>query len=277
MRLPVVGLLLIFILTAAQTVAQGVYQIQNRWKTNEFVHVEQPQPVSGPIAPGWLSAQWKLVPVEGTGFYQIQNVWRGQSLHIERGVLECGPIEPGWWSAQWGLETVEGTTFVRLRNRWKPDVALHNQNGYLEAGPIDLGWWSAQWQLYHVQAPVEQNPVVETSESAMSFRTTESSGSRPAARGFAPQNNGTLGTAYVRYTDQIVIEGAVQPGTRIYFFPQQINTDERLHPNFDPRNAPICGQTYTVLQVSPSIKLDREMPYMRNDENHHFKFVVELY
>lgn len=144
-------------------------------------------------------------------------------------------------------------------------MAIHNQNGYLEAGPIDLGWWSAQWAL---------TPVGEEPENPYILK---SSGPPGATSVFAPKHNGTLGTAYVRYTDQIAIEGSVSVGTKVYFFPQHLATDLKLRPNFDPKNPPICGQTYTILQVSPSIKLDREMPYMRNDENHHFKFVVELY
>jgi hypothetical protein len=257
--------------------AQDFYQIQNRWKSNEFIHVEQPKPATSAIQPGWLSAQWILEPVSGTGYYQIKNRWRNEFLHIQNNQLECGAIQPGWWSAQWAIEPVEGTSSVRIRNHWKPEVALHNQQGYLEAGPIDLGWWSAQWQTIKVgggeTAPAQQSIAVPAAAvTTISARNGENPGA------FSPEHNGTIEQASVRYTDQISFSSRkpISIGTRIYFFPQEViaNTEGL---SFDPKNPPICGQEYSVIQVNPQLKLDRPMPMMRNRNNDSFGFVIEVY
>jgi hypothetical protein len=259
LKLPFVVLLMLICVAA---MAQETYQFQNRWKSTEFIHVEQPQPASGTIAPGWLSAQWIVEPVAETGYYQIRNVWRNQYLHIQNGTLECGDIQPGWWSAQWALEPVAGTTHVRIRNRWKPEVAIHNQSGLLEAGPIDLGWWSAQWAMININGSQPAAPIVAARN-----------GGNPGA--FTPEHNGTITQVIVRYTDQISMSDPAI-GARVYFFPQEVITDTEGI-SFDPKNPPICGQVFKIVETSPEIKFDRPMPMMRNRYNESFQFVVEIF
>lgn len=247
--------------------AQDYYQLQNRWKADEFIHIQQPYPASGTIQPGWWSAQWILEPIDG--YYQIKNRWKNEFLHIQNGPIECGVIQPGWWSAQWALEPVAGTPFYRIRNRWKPEIALNNQQGYLEAGPIDLGWWSAQWATIKIGGD-ESVPSAGTAKNSISIRN----GDNPNA--FTPEHNGRIEQVSVRYTDQISISGNVSVGTRIYFFPQEVNANpEGL--SFDLKNPSIGGQTFTVVETTPNLKLDRPMPMMRNRNNDNFGFVVEIY
>lgn len=263
MRSTILSVALVLLLNCTSILAQETYQFQNRWKPNEYIHVEQPKPTAGTIAAGWLSAQWVMVPVTGTGYYQIRNVWRNQYLHIQNGMLDCGDIQPGWWSAQWALEPVAGTTHVRIRNRWKPDVAVHNQSGVLEAGPIDLGWWSAQWAMINIngQQPMAA-PVV-----------AERNGGNPSA--FTPEHNGKIIQVIVRYTDQISMSDPAV-GARIYFFPQEVITDTEGI-SFDPKNPPIGGQVFTIVEITPDIKFDRPMPMMRNRYNESFQFVAEIF
>jgi hypothetical protein len=133
------------------TPVAGFKRIQNRWKTDQYLHIENGPIKVGPLGkPDWWSAQWELVPVSGTNFVQIKNRWKPTIyLHNQNGAVEAGPLgAPGWWSAQWELVPVSGTNFVQIKNRWKPTIYLHNQNGAIEAGPLGApGWWSAQWKL----------------------------------------------------------------------------------------------------------------------------------
>lgn len=252
--------------------AQELYQIQNRWKPGDFIHAEQANPEAGSIEPGWWSAQWIVEPVDATGYVQLKNKWKNTYLHIQDGPLACGAIQPGWWSAQWSLEPVAGTNFVRIRNRWKPDVTLHNQSGTLLAGPSDLGWWSAQWLLISVNAETGASVTSEPVAPTPSARN----GDNPSA--FTPEHNGKIAQAAVRYTDQITVSSqeTLVVGSKIYFFPQEViaNTEGI---NFDPKNPPIGGQAFTVIKITPSLKLDRPMPMMRNRNNDSFSLVVELY
>lgn len=276
MRIKTATILIILQATLFSVDAQDFYQIQNRW-TNEFIHVEQPRPSAGAIQPGWWSAQWILEPVSSTGYYQIKNRWKNEYLHIQNGPLECGAIQPGWWSAQWALEPVAGTSFVRIRSRWKPEVALHNQQRVLEAGTIDLSWWSAQWQTINVSGgSVSSQSTIAVPAVASANVVAERNGDNPSA--FSPEHNGHIEQVSVRYTDQINISSnkPVNVGNKIYFFPQQVNANTDGI-NFDPKNPPIGGQTFTIIEVTPQLKLDRPMPMMRNRNNDSFGLVVEVF
>ncbi|MGE0588715.1 MAG: hypothetical protein AB7O48_09085 [Cyclobacteriaceae bacterium] len=165
--------------------AQNFFRLKNRWKSTEYIHVEQPTPASTAIQPGWWSAQWTLEQEPGTVYYRIKNRWKNQYLQIEQGPLACSDIQPGWWSAQWQLEPVAGTSFVRLRNRWKPDVAIHNQNGRLEAGPVDLGWWSAMWELENINTSATTAPSQPTPTNSASASTNSTCNHSRTARGTA--------------------------------------------------------------------------------------------
>ena len=272
MRIKFLSTIVILFIGIISSPAQDFFQLQNRWKAGEFIHVQQPNPAASAIQPEWWSAQWIFEPVDG--YYQIKNRWRNEFLHIQNGPIECGGIQPGWWSAQWALEPVAGTSFYRIRNRWKPEIALNNQQGYLEAGPIDLGWWSAQWATIKVgdEVPVATPSMAVTTTAASSI--SNRNGDNP--RAFAPEHNGRIEQVSVRYTDQISISGNVSVGTRIYFFPQEViaNTEGI---SFDPKNPPIGGQTFTVVETTPNVKLDRPMPMMRNRGNDSFGLVVEVY
>src|ERR1700741_2054141 len=127
----------------------GVFvRIHNRWKTDQFLHIEHGVIESGPIQAAWWSAQWTIEPVPGTTFVRIHNRWKpDQFLHIEHGVIESGPIQAAWWSAMWQIEPVPGTSYVRFQNHWKPDQYLHIEHGAIESGQILPAWWSAMWTI----------------------------------------------------------------------------------------------------------------------------------
>lgn len=128
------------------TKAGQFVRIQNRWKGDQYIHVERPQVESGKIQPGWWSAQWTIEPIAGTQYVRIRNRWKtDQVLHIERGRLESSKIHDGAWSAQWIIEPVAGTQYVCIRNRWKGEERLHIEHGRLESSKIHNGAWSAQW------------------------------------------------------------------------------------------------------------------------------------
>ena len=83
----------------------GYTNLQNRWKSDRYIHIQHGQLESGgdpQPEPGWHSAQWKKIPVAGTSYFRLQNRWKPeQHIHIENGQLESGLIHLGWHSAQW--------------------------------------------------------------------------------------------------------------------------------------------------------------------------------
>jgi hypothetical protein len=272
MRSTLIGTILLSI-SVIGLQAQDFFQIQNRWKPVEHINAERETPEAAAIQPGWWSAQWIFEAVGQSGYVQIKNRWKNTYLHIQGGTLACGAIQPGWWSAQWSLEPVAGTNYARIRNRWKPEVAVNNQSGSLQAGPVDLGWWSAQWLVISLAA----DGTVSYSNGATTGTTlSPRNGDNPNA--FTPEHNGKIAQAAVRYTDQINVSSqeTLVVGSKIYFFPQEVNANtDGL--SFDPKNPPIGGQTFTVIEVTPNLKLDRPMPMMRNRNNDSFSLVVELF
>ena len=130
----------------------GFVRFQNRWRANQYLHVQDGSIQSGDVQPGWWSAMWTIEQVPGSSFVRIKNRWRtDQYLHVQNGPLESGAAESGWWSAMWTIEEVPGSSFVRIQNRWRTDQYLHVQNGPLESGPVESGWWSAMWTVGQVR------------------------------------------------------------------------------------------------------------------------------
>ena len=56
--------------------AQSYTWLKNRWKSDQYIHVEHGSVQAGAIQPGWWSAMWILTAVEGTPYYRIQNRWK---------------------------------------------------------------------------------------------------------------------------------------------------------------------------------------------------------
>ncbi|MCU0870695.1 MAG: hypothetical protein MUF30_14070, partial [Burkholderiales bacterium] len=81
---------------SASAGAQSFVQLKNRWKPDQYVHIENGPPTAGPIQPGWWSAMWVMENVPGANFVRLRNRWKpDQYLHIEPGRLDAGPIQPG--------------------------------------------------------------------------------------------------------------------------------------------------------------------------------------
>ncbi len=124
----------------------GFVKIQNNWYKDNYINNQTGSISQGKIEPGWWSAQWTIVPVDGD-WVRIQNRWKtDQYIHNQNGSIEVGPMQPNWWSAQWKIIPAH-SGWVRIQNKWKPNEYLHNQNGKLEVGPIQQNWASALWKV----------------------------------------------------------------------------------------------------------------------------------
>ena len=124
-------------------------QIQNRWKSDQYVQVQDSQIRSGAIQqPASLNDLWEQVPIKDSPYIRLRSRSKpDHHAHIEHGKLESGAVQPGWWSAQWMRLPVDDTPYVRFQNRWKSDQYLHIEHGKLESSAIQPGWHSAQWRV----------------------------------------------------------------------------------------------------------------------------------
>ncbi len=78
------------------------YFIQNRWKDDHFLHIEDGVLKAGPIQPGSEAAFWALESV-GDNFFRIRNHERADFyLQIDAfDKVAVGPVPSGYWSGHW--------------------------------------------------------------------------------------------------------------------------------------------------------------------------------
>lgn len=146
---PALGAVLLCLATATAS-AQDYIRLQNRWKPQQYIHLQNSVTELSPIDMGWLSAHWQLHPFEedGATYYHIQNRKEpGRYLLCLDGELRSKPAQATAPHAHWELTPVPGTNnlYWRLRNRQQPELFVHCEYGKVQLGAIDMDWWSAQW------------------------------------------------------------------------------------------------------------------------------------
>ena len=79
------------------------FWIENKWKPDHRINVENGAIAAGPIQDGAWSAHWELKKYS-EGVYWIENRWKtGERIHVENGKLECGKIQDGANNAMWNI------------------------------------------------------------------------------------------------------------------------------------------------------------------------------
>src|SRR5205085_2064608 len=88
------ALVMLAILTVAgrASAQQSITRFQNRFRPATWINAEQGL-ATGPIQPGWWSADWYTEPVAGTAFIRIRNRFRPRDyINIESGRPVSGPL-----------------------------------------------------------------------------------------------------------------------------------------------------------------------------------------
>jgi hypothetical protein len=119
--------------------------------TGDYLHVENPSPMVGPIEPGWWSAMWVMQKV-GDGF-TFRNRWKEN--HYLFGLPgrqpTVGPLQAGVSAARWALAATPPDNSALAAQPGAasaaPQVSVIVQNWsgapldiFLEVGPGDLGY-----------------------------------------------------------------------------------------------------------------------------------------
>jgi hypothetical protein len=137
----------------------AIVRFKNRYTENQWINIEKGAATADAVGQGFLSAQWKIIPVAGTKFVRLESVWKPSTfLNIENGIVESTAIDENAWSAQWELEEVQETQaegapiYYRLKNRWKMDLGepaecLHTEKGKLECTAVPFSFLSADWLM----------------------------------------------------------------------------------------------------------------------------------
>jgi hypothetical protein len=92
----------------------GFSKIMN-YEAKTYLNLETGAPQSSAIQPDWQSAQWQLIRVPGTNYFNIKNRWKQTFLTTDNG-------SPGMFvnyvsdGARWYLEKVPGARIFRIKN-----------------------------------------------------------------------------------------------------------------------------------------------------------------
>jgi hypothetical protein len=90
----------------------------------------------------WWSAQWQLIPVNGTNYFTIQNRWKNNFLSLDNsGMLSTNNQSV---NTEWLLETIDGGNTYTIKNAAR-NAAIINQNGTIQAAPLFAGQQNTKW------------------------------------------------------------------------------------------------------------------------------------
>lgn len=125
----------------------GTFRLQNVWRTNQFINIENGLVEASNVPATYFSSQWIFEPVSGTAVVRMVNRWKPeQALTIANGNLTTANATKTDTNSHWELERA-GSEEYRLKNRAQPTQYIHVENGRLQAGAIQPGWWSARWKF----------------------------------------------------------------------------------------------------------------------------------
>ena len=126
-------------------------RIENVWKKDNVLQIENGPLSSAPINDGAWSANWFFKTVPNTKYIWIENRWKpGLRLNIETGTLTASTINDNAQSAQWELKLV-GENSYRIDNRWQGEKSIHIENGKIECSGISSMAQSALWKIRVMQ------------------------------------------------------------------------------------------------------------------------------
>jgi hypothetical protein len=93
---------------------QGFLRFKNVFN-NTYINVQTGMPVSSTINNGWWSAQWQLIPIAGTNYFNIKNRWRGNFMDTDRGsiITSLNSQSPG---SMWSMEPTRNPNVFRIKN-----------------------------------------------------------------------------------------------------------------------------------------------------------------
>lgn len=128
----------------------GTFRLQNVWRTNQFINIENGAVEASTIPAGSLSSHWVFEPISGSAVVRLENRWKPeQVLTIANANLTTANASKADTNNHWELESA-GNGEYRLKNRAQPTQYIHVEYGRLQVGAIQPGWWSARWKLEDV-------------------------------------------------------------------------------------------------------------------------------
>lgn len=122
----------------------GFLKIKNA-SNNTYLNIQTGTPLSTTLdKPSWFSAQWTLVPVTGTRYYNLQNKWKGNFLDTENGKITLS-VNSQSNSSLWVLENTNDLNVYKIKNIQNGTyLALEGKNIILSQTATDA---ASSWMI----------------------------------------------------------------------------------------------------------------------------------
>jgi hypothetical protein len=93
---------------------QGFLRLKNL-SNNTYINIQTGMLSSSPIQNSWLSAEWQLIPVPGTNYFNIKNRWKGNFINTNGGsvTISPSPQSPG---SMWSMEPTQNPDVYMIKN-----------------------------------------------------------------------------------------------------------------------------------------------------------------
>lgn len=126
----------------AQNIPQGFIHIKN-FASNNYLHNQNGPAACTAIDHEWWSAQWEVLPVNGTNYYQIKNRWRNNFISTDNNsmISDNGKSANAMWMIE---ETANNSKIYTLRNAAN-NSKLTYQDGQLKAVTSSGNQVNMQW------------------------------------------------------------------------------------------------------------------------------------
>jgi hypothetical protein len=125
----------------AQTVSQGFVRIKN-FASNNYLHNQNGPVACTAIDHEWGSAQWEMLPVNGTSYYQIRNRWKNNFISTENNSLLSDNGKSS--NAMWLIEETSTSNIYTIKNA-ATNAKLSFQDGALKTSSSFGNQPSMQW------------------------------------------------------------------------------------------------------------------------------------
>jgi hypothetical protein len=112
---------------------------------NTYINIQTGIPASSTINNGWWSAQWQLIPVPGTNYFNIKNRWKGNFIDTDRGSIILS-LNAQSASCMWGMEPTQNPNVYTIKNAQTGGYLSLAYNNLVLSNNINNDLSSA-WQL----------------------------------------------------------------------------------------------------------------------------------
>jgi hypothetical protein len=123
---------------------QGFVRIKN-FESNNYLHNQNGPVACTGIDRGWWSAQWEILPVNGTNYFVIRNRWKNNYISTENGSMISDNSQSA--NAQWSIEEEPGGNHTYTIKNAANNAKLVYQNGVLRTVAIFGTQPNMQWVI----------------------------------------------------------------------------------------------------------------------------------